>query len=205
MFGYHWLDPDHLAVYLLDVSGHGVGSSLLAVSAANLLSAQSLPNTDFRDPGQVLSRLNDVFQMDRQNNKYFTIWYGVYERPGRSLHYGNAGHPPPLLYAGPSEDSMPAQQLKALDPVIGMCPPGTEFEKRVVPLERCVRLVVYSDGVFEVEDTQGVMWSHQEFVTFMAGLPPQGESMIRPLLAYARQRKGSELMADDFSMLDIRL
>src|SRR5262249_4770907 len=36
MFGYHWLDPDHLAVYLLDVSGHGVGSSLLAVSAANL-------------------------------------------------------------------------------------------------------------------------------------------------------------------------
>ena len=39
MFGYHWLGPDHLAVYLLDVSGHGVGSSPLAVSAANRLSA----------------------------------------------------------------------------------------------------------------------------------------------------------------------
>src|SRR5262245_21907037 len=42
MFGYHWLDSDHLAVYLLDVSGHGVGSSLLAVSAANLLSGKAL-------------------------------------------------------------------------------------------------------------------------------------------------------------------
>src|SRR5262249_18384062 len=45
MFGYHWLDPDHLAIYLLDVSGHGVGSSLLAVSAVNVLASRSLPQT----------------------------------------------------------------------------------------------------------------------------------------------------------------
>ena len=54
-FGYHWLDDDHFAVYLLDVSGHGVGASLLSVSAMNVLRSQSLPNTDFRDPGQVLA------------------------------------------------------------------------------------------------------------------------------------------------------
>src|SRR5262245_31859770 len=54
MFGYHWIDPDHLALYLLDVSGHGVGSSLLAVSAHNLLAAQSLPGADSRNPGEVL-------------------------------------------------------------------------------------------------------------------------------------------------------
>jgi sigma-B regulation protein RsbU (phosphoserine phosphatase) len=80
MFGYHWLDDEHLAIFLLDVSGHGVGSALLAVSAANLLSNRSLPDTDFRDPCRVLSRLNDVFQMEKQNEKYFTIWYGVYHR-----------------------------------------------------------------------------------------------------------------------------
>ena len=26
-FGYHWLDDDHFAFYLLDVSGHGVGAA----------------------------------------------------------------------------------------------------------------------------------------------------------------------------------
>src|SRR5262249_16952829 len=62
MFGYHWLDPDHLAIYLLDVSGHGVGSSLLAVSAINVLAAQSLPNTDFRNPAAVLKALNETFK-----------------------------------------------------------------------------------------------------------------------------------------------
>jgi sigma-B regulation protein RsbU (phosphoserine phosphatase) len=39
VFVHRWLGRDHLAVYLLDVSGHGVGSSPLAVSAANRLSA----------------------------------------------------------------------------------------------------------------------------------------------------------------------
>ena len=36
-FGYDWIDPDHFAVYLLDVSGHGVGAALLSVSVANAL------------------------------------------------------------------------------------------------------------------------------------------------------------------------
>src|SRR5205807_340042 len=70
MFGYHWLDPEHLAVYLLDVSGHGVGSSLLAVSVNNLIASQSLPNTDFKDPGKVLARLNDIFPMEKHHGKY---------------------------------------------------------------------------------------------------------------------------------------
>ena len=55
-FGYHWLDDDHFAFYLLDVSGHGVGSALLSVSAMNALRSQALPQTDFRVPGQVLGR-----------------------------------------------------------------------------------------------------------------------------------------------------
>src|SRR5688572_142292 len=51
-FGYHWLDEKRLAFYLLDVSGHGVGASLLAVTVLNILSHQTLANTDFGDPGQ---------------------------------------------------------------------------------------------------------------------------------------------------------
>src|SRR5262245_38065909 len=140
MFGYHWLDPDHLAIYLLDVSGHGVGSSLLAVSAANLLSAQSLANTDFRDPGGVLARLNDVFQMDRQDGKYFTMFYGVYDKKARSLAYCNAAHPAALLFDGTTPPALP--QLASTDPVIGMLPPGMPFTTRTVPVGAGARMLV---------------------------------------------------------------
>jgi sigma-B regulation protein RsbU (phosphoserine phosphatase) len=41
-FGYHWIDDDHFAVYLLDVSGHGWGAALLSVSVINVLGAALL-------------------------------------------------------------------------------------------------------------------------------------------------------------------
>jgi sigma-B regulation protein RsbU (phosphoserine phosphatase) len=30
-FGYHWLEDDHFVIYLIGVSGHGVGAALLSV------------------------------------------------------------------------------------------------------------------------------------------------------------------------------
>ncbi len=204
MFGFHWVDPEHLAIYLLDVSGHGVGSSLLAVSASNLLTSQALPNTDFRIPGQVMSRLNDVCQMDRQNDKYFTIWYGVFRKTDRSLAYCNAGHPPPLLWTGSSPAEAALTQLMPTDPFVGMLPPGIDFQTQSVKLGPYAMLLVYSDGAFEIENPAGVMWKHQEFVDFLSQLPRNGELLSDNLLRHVRQRRGIDLLNDDFSVLEVR-
>src|SRR5262249_7173106 len=66
-FGYHWLDKEHMAAYLLDVCGHGVGAALLAVSVMNVLRAQALPHTDFHDPARVLEALNESFPMEKHD------------------------------------------------------------------------------------------------------------------------------------------
>jgi sigma-B regulation protein RsbU (phosphoserine phosphatase) len=204
IFGYHWLDSDHLAIYLLDVSGHGVGSCLLAVSVANLLSARSLPDTDFRDPGQVLARLNDAFQMEKQDDKYFTMWYGVWRKGDRKLAYGNAGHPPPLLWTGPTADRAELIQLEPADPVVGMLPPGVPFETRWVAVEAYAHLMVYSDGAFEIERPDGPMWTRDEFVQYISGLTRDGGLLCDQLLPYVRGLHGSETLADDFSVLELR-
>jgi sigma-B regulation protein RsbU (phosphoserine phosphatase) len=205
MFGYNWIDPDHLAVYLLDVSGHGVGSSLLAVSAANVLSAQSLPNVDFRVPGEVMTRLNDVFQMERQDNKYFTIFYGVFAKKDRTLAYCNGGHPDAILHTGADAASATLQKLASTDTLVGMLPPGLDFSTVTVSLGKYARLLVYSDGVFEVENPAGgPMWQFPQFVEHVAALLPDDQPLGKRLLAQARTLRGGELLADDFSFVEIR-
>jgi sigma-B regulation protein RsbU (phosphoserine phosphatase) len=196
MFGYLWLDSEHLALYLLDVSGHGVGSSLLAVSAANLLTAKSLPNTDPRDPGQVITQLNDVFQMDRQDGKYFTIWYGVYRPGDRKLMYCNAGHPPALLWSGAG-----VSQLDADGPAVGMVP-ELPYDTRTIEVGPDARLLVYSDGVFEIEKKlDGQMWAYHDFVEHITPVFG-GDGLIDRHLTFARELAGSAILDDDFSMVE---
>jgi sigma-B regulation protein RsbU (phosphoserine phosphatase) len=88
-FGYHWVDADHLAIYLLDVCGHGVGSALMSVSAINDLRSQSLKGADFKKPSSVLCSINNAYLMEHHNNKFFTMWYGVYDRNSHTLTYAS--------------------------------------------------------------------------------------------------------------------
>ncbi len=76
-FGYHWIDDEHYAMYLLDVCGHGVGSALMSVSALNVLKGSSFTGVDYTDPASVLTALNKSFQMSDHNGLYFTIWYDI--------------------------------------------------------------------------------------------------------------------------------
>lgn len=74
------------------------GAALLSITIANVIRSQALVNTDFGDPAHVLNTLNEMFPMEKHNDMYFTIWYGVYNKEKRLLKYSSAGHPPALLY-----------------------------------------------------------------------------------------------------------
>jgi sigma-B regulation protein RsbU (phosphoserine phosphatase) len=198
MFGYHWLDKKHLAIYLLDVSGHGVGSALLAVSAANVLSSGGLPGVELRDPGQVMTKLNEMFQMDRQDGKYFTIWYGVYRPSDRKLAYCNAGHPPALLRSGGV-----LHQLEVDGPAVGMVP-DLPYDTRTAEVAEGAELLVYSDGVFEIEKPDGQMWQYADFVEHIGPELARGGEVAERLLAFVRGMRGGDVLGDDFSMLDVR-
>jgi phosphoserine phosphatase RsbU/P len=117
-FDYFWLDPDYLALYLLDVSGHGLGAALLSVSVQNMLRSQSL-DANFYQPSSVLRSLNELFDMSQHSDRYFTIWYGIYSQQKRQLAYASAGHPPAILI---STGSSEIQQLRTRGMPIGMVP-----------------------------------------------------------------------------------
>ena len=203
-FGYHWVDDDHFAFYLLDVSGHGVGPALLSVSAINAVRSQSLPQTDFLDPGQVITALNRAFQMEQQNNLYFTMWYGVYHKTDRTIRYGGGGHPPVVLLTGPTEAEARVQLLEARGPMVGAFP-DLDFDSETTTLEPFVRLFLFSDGASEIERTDGSMWPFSEFIEFMGRPVPAGLSGMDTLMAHVRALSGQHEFADDFSIIEFRI
>jgi len=150
-FDHYWLDPDYLVVYLLDVSGHGLGAALLSTSVLNVLRSQSLPGVNFYRPETVLKGLNEAFQMTDQNEKYFTIWYGVYNRVTRELSYASAGHPPAVLVSPATPHAAPRlSPLRTAGLPIGMLP-EVNYQWQRCQVAEGGRLYIFSDGIYEIQ------------------------------------------------------
>ncbi len=111
-----------LVLYLLDVSGHGLGAALPALAVINLLRSQNLGQVNYYRPNEVLNGLNKTFQMSDYNDKYFTIWYGVYNCKNRQLIYSSAGHPPAILLTPTPDEKLIETQLKTPGLPVGMFP-----------------------------------------------------------------------------------
>jgi len=201
-FGYHMVDENHFAIYLIDVSGHGVGAALLSVSVMNVLRSQSLPDADFKDPEQVLGALNIAFPGEENNDMFFTIWYGVYKKSTRELTYASGGHPPAILLGQTPEGDSQATQLRTPNYIIGGLSEGT-FQKKECLVGDRNTLYIFSDGVYEVEKSDGSMWHFQEFADFLSNVKTDGQSILDRLYNHTKNLGKSENFEDDFTIVEV--
>lgn len=196
--GYHWVDEDHLAFYLIDVTGHGLDSALLSVSIANVIRSGSLPGADLRRPEQVLATLNETFQGPQHGYKYFTIWYGVYRASSRTLTYASGGHPAAIVV-------LPGDPQPLIFPATGTIMGalrGAQFPARTSPIPPGARLFIFSDGVFEVRRDKRIVWDLPACIAHLAALSQRGENAMDTLLAHVRELRGSSQLDDDFSLIE---
>ncbi|WAL62753.1 PP2C family protein-serine/threonine phosphatase [Thermocoleostomius sinensis] len=200
-FDYFWLDPDYLAIYLLDVSGHGLGSALPSSLVLNLLRSHVLPAVNFYQPHDVLHGLNEAFQMNLQNQKYFTIWYGVYNQAKRQLTYASAGHPPAILIA-PTETGSPAVHRLATPSVpIGILPEVSyNSDRQTIPPNST--LYIFSDGIYEAGQlATPSKWNLDAFVELLVQL--NASANLDSILEQVQQSSGVETFDDDLSLLKV--
>jgi len=202
-FGYHWIDQDHLAIYLLDVCGHGVGSALMSVSAINVLRSQSLTSADFKSPASVLGAINNAFLMEEHNNKFFTIWYGVYQVSSHTLRFASAAHPPALLLTQDASGKQAWHELKTQNLMIGF-DQDMVFKESSIALEKCNKLYVYSDGVYEIERANGEVVTLEQFSAILRDISTCDASQVDDILQRMRELAlTSERFEDDFSLLEL--
>jgi sigma-B regulation protein RsbU (phosphoserine phosphatase) len=201
--GYHWLDEDSFAIYLLDVCGHGVGAALHSVSVLNVLRSGNLPDTDFKRPEQVLAGLNKVFPMECHRDMFFTIWYGVYNRKSRLLAYSSGGHPAALLIDQVSGEMPGVLELWTENLIIGLGP--TDFKVDQVEINPGARLCIFSDGVYEIMDENGAYWGFDGLKDYLRESAAIEKPTLDNLWQHVQRVSFSENLEDDFSVLEIRI
>ncbi|MEL6491089.1 MAG: SpoIIE family protein phosphatase [Cyanobacteria bacterium J06621_3] len=199
-FDFYWLDDDHLVVYVLDVSGHGLGAALPSVSMQQVMRSQSLPSTNFYDPSSVMRGLNQIFQMSAHNPRFFTLWYGVYRQSDQTLTYASAGHPPALLVT-PGGNMQHIGQSGQLP--IGMFTNST-YQCDQCTIEPGSVLYSFSDGLYEIQLNEQECWDHDGLSEMIQKLHQAGSVSLPEVLETIHQTQNIEAFEDDCSIVQLR-
>lgn len=164
------LDDEHIAIYMIDVSGHGVPSALVTVSVSQALQPDggfvirrdpSNPEpVEIVSPKDVLSALDEQYPIERFD-MFFTMVYGVVNTREGHLLYANAGHPPALLLH--REGAMEILQTEG--PIIGMG--GVPFGEMRKQINRGDKVIFYTDGIIEYENASGALYGKERFYSLL--------------------------------------
>lgn len=194
------LDGEHLACYILDVSGHGFPAAMMTALVSQALSGKSssVPRKDGVDrraqtisPGRVLEELNTEFPLERFN-LYLTIIYILFNTSDFSFQYCCAGHPPLLQLSATGK----VELLNVGGPPVGMDGSWQEGSGRLEPGDR---LFLYTDGFTEYCGTVGEMYGQQRLVAAVENSRTLGlQAAVQDILGDVRQfGGGTEVDGDD--------
>jgi len=153
------LDEERVGLFVVDVSGHGVPSSLMAVTVGRFLTPKVSDSSILvrqgadgkvvvATPAEVATQLNHLFQADEFSGLYFTMLYGVLHVPSGRLDYASGGHP--ALVRIPAAGGAPEFHGAEGFPIAFV--PEVEYGQQTLQLESGDRIYLYSDGVPEAMD-----------------------------------------------------
>lgn len=197
-FGWNELADGNLALFLIDVCGHGVGPALLSVSVSNALHAGGYSPQEILSPARVMTLLNAAFPMSSHRGMYFTGWYGTYNRTTRMLTWAGAGHPPAMV-ARLNGDYV---EFDSQGPPVGIVD-GFEFTQSTAQLEAGDRFYLYSDGIVEIPRPDGTVWAHSDFQLFARSDALKAADPIARMLDFTRGLQGRSQFEDDVSIVEM--
>lgn len=210
MFNVIPLDDDRVAIYVLDVSGHGVPAAFLSMTLSRMLTdyndgsgilRTTRPSAEaFASPSVVADRLNRRFPMTTDVGQFFTLFYGILHLSDRRLDFVSAGHPDPVVVRGRSVDYLVAE----CGPAIGILADAA-FPVHSVEFAPGDALVVATDGIEEACDPDGRHFGlRRTLETVRDGLDKPLAGLVQGMkLALADWRRGTP-PSDDATILAFR-
>jgi sigma-B regulation protein RsbU (phosphoserine phosphatase) len=206
------LGTDNVALYVLDVSGHGVASALLSVTLGRLLSPPSEKSSilvrhkdagasfDITPPAEVAAQLNRLFPFDTVTEQLTTMIYGILDVVKGEFRYIAAGHPGPVHL--PNE--APPMILKSEGFPLGLT--DEPYEERSIQLGAGDRLYLYSDGATEAMDRAGQQFGNTRLLESVGqGRSQSLQGSVAGLRGDIVRWQGGMNPQDDLSLLALEI
>lgn len=163
------LDESNIAIYMGDVSGHGVSAAMLTVFANQniVAAADDAKIIEAESPGYVLKKMFKAFNNTNfKIEAYLVMLYGIYNTNSRCFTYASGGiNVPPIVI----KKNGRVFELEASG--FPICKLGDWytpfFEDKKIQLEPGDKIMFYTDGLVEARNQEGEIYGQQNLIDFL--------------------------------------
>ena len=153
------LPEGKLGVAIGDVSGKGIGASLMMASLGASLRSQAAVVENLT---QLIQRVNNLVYDASTSNRYATFFYAEYNPGNRQLLFVNAGHNPPVIVRR-SNLGDEVLRLNPSRPPVGLLPKSS-YEQGSFALQSGDLLVLFTDGISESMNSDDEEWGEERLI-----------------------------------------
>ena len=196
LFNVIQVDEDHVAMYVADAAGHGAAAALLSVLFKLRLESPG-SSTAFLDPCKLLASLNESLVNDVSAPGVFvTAAIAVLDIRTRDVVMVSAGHPP-IVIAHQNGD---VEIVQSTGPALGLRT-GATYREVHTSLLRDDCLLMYTDGIFDVEDDDAPTIDELAEIILQPG---SNDAKVRAVLERSRAAP-SQTDKDDISVVLVQV
>lgn len=149
MFDAFYIDDENIGIYICDVVGHGITASMMTMFVRQTMRAI---RESIKSPSKALTELQRRFSsLGLGADKYFTIFYAIFNIKSNTFKYANAGHNcMPIKYNSNRVEFLDMRGLP-----ISLIFNRISYEEKEIRLSKGDKVLFFTDGITEVRDREG--------------------------------------------------
>jgi sigma-B regulation protein RsbU (phosphoserine phosphatase) len=191
------IDEVRNAVCLGDVSGKGLPAALLMASVQATLRAQTMVDIPV---DELINHANKLLCRCTNDENFVTLWYGVLDKVAHEIDFCNAGHEPPFLMSANGA----VRRLGSTGLALGVIDNFT-YRKNSISMEPGDVLVVYSDGVTDMEDKTHRQFGQERLEALIAEHHAKSaHALVEFIMKAAVEHAGSAPQFDDLTLVVVK-
>lgn len=196
------IDPERIGILCADISGKGFAAALLAAELHAYVNSTLRAACVYADaslgplPLQVVALLNDETTRREPSGRYATMFFAELDAGERSLHYVNAGHNPPLLFAANGQ----VTELNTGGPPVGLFPDAS-YDHGTVTLSDRDAVLIYTDGVVEARNLQDEEFGLGRLVDACTGVTDDVTALLAAVMQAVRAWSQGTEQGDDITLV----
>ena len=197
-----------LGLVITDVMGHGIGATHLKAEAGSVfrhlvqMYSEGDHASDLTSPAGVMAILNTrLTELCQASRRFMTAFYGVIDPARGIMRYVSAGHEPPLLIRQNGDYC----HLDETGLLIGAMA-DVDYRDVVVPIASGDVIALFSDGITEACNSQGVMFGRKRLKHVVQKHTDQmAAEIVLRIVEAIRAYIGDEPVTDEFTLAVVKI